>query len=151
MIGLEAARANALYIGYASPNQAVVNDPEYIKKLDYNYSIYTSEDEDAECLVDAYQTLYGTTKEDYKDIYPFNPAYENYYSDENIDIQQHVNTLWEELKTSIHTESWVHITSIVIVAGVLGFAIYSTYIKKKRSKFYRERDKELKKQRQMNK
>ena len=150
MIGLEAARANALYIGYASPNKAVVEDPEYIELLDYNYSIYASDDEDAECLVDAYQTLYQTKKEDYKDIYPYNPAYENYYSDKNVDIQNHVNGLWEELKTSIYTEPWVHFTSFAIVAGVLGIAIYSTYIKKKRSKFYRDRDKELKRKRQMN-
>lgn len=150
MIGLEAARANALYIGYASPNQAVVNDPVYIDKLDYNYSIYENEDEDAECLVDAYETLYGTKKEDYAEIYPYNLAYENYYKDENIDIQKHVNELWEDLKIFIKTESWVHITSFAIVGSVLGWAIYSLYIKKKRSKFYRERDKELKRQRQIN-
>ena len=150
MIDLKAARANALYIGYASPNNAVVNDSEYIEKLDYNYSIYSSDEEDAECLVDAYQTLYGKKKEDYKDIYPYDLAYEK-YKNVTVDIQLYVNDLWEDLKTSIHTEAWVHITSIAIVAGVLGFAIYSTYIKKKRSKFYRERDKELKRQRQLNK
>lgn len=150
MIDLKAARANALYIGYASPNDAVVNDSEYIEKLDYNYSIYSSDEEDAECLVDAYQTLYSKKKEDYKDIYPYDLAYEK-YKNITVDIQLYVNDLWEDLKTSIHTEAWVHITSIAIVAGVLGFAIYSTYIKKKRSKFYRERDKELKRQRQLNK
>jgi spermidine/putrescine-binding protein len=33
MISLEIARANALYIGYASPNKAVTDDPEYKKLL----------------------------------------------------------------------------------------------------------------------
>ena len=153
MIGLEAARANALYIGYASPNAAVVEDPTYIELLDFNYSIYASDEEDAECLIDAYEILYGKTKEDYEEIYPFNPAYENYYKSEDgtVDVQQHVNKLWEDLKISIQTELWIHVTSIAIVVSVLGFAIYSSYIRKKRSKFYRDRDKALRKQRQINK
>ena len=83
--------------------------------------------------------------------YSFNPAYEDYYKNAGIDIQGHVTTLWESLKTENSTELWIHITSAVIVVGVLGFAIYSTYIRKKRSKFYRDRDRELRKQRQMNK
>lgn len=151
MIGVEAATANALYIGYASPNKAVLNNPEYVELLDYNYSVY-NEDE-TECLVDAWEVLYGKTKEEANVNYYYNPAYEDYFKDEatGVDIQNYVNKLWEDLKTSIHTESWVHITSIVIVVGILGFAIYTVYIKKKRSKFYRDRDKELRKQRQMSK
>ena len=116
--------------------------------LDYNYSIY---DDDDNCLVDAWEVLYGKSKTEANENYPFNPAYEDYYRDENVDIQTHVTALWETLKTENSTELWIHITSIVIVAGVLGFAIHSTYIKKKRSKFYRERDKELRRQKQMNK
>lgn len=145
MIGLEAATANALYIGYASPNKAVIESDYYKEMLDYNYSIYDDEDN---CLVDAWEVLYGKSKTEANENYPFNPAYEDYYKDESIDIQTHVTSLWETLKTENSTELWIHITSIVIVAGVLGFAIYSTYIKKKRSKFYRERDKELKRQKQ---
>ena len=150
MIGVEAATANALYIGYASPNKAVLDSEYYQEMLDYNYSIYN--DDETECLVDAWQVLYGKTKDEANVNYPFNPAYEDYYKDDEsgIDIQTHVTTLWESLKTENSTELWIHITSGIIVAGVLGFAIYSTYIKKKRSKFYRNRDKELKKQRQMN-
>lgn len=151
MIGREAATANALYIGYASPNKEVVEWDYYKEMLDFNYSIYDGEEEDAECLVNAYEVLYGMTAEDIKEVYPFNPAYENYYSDETVDIQANVNALWESLKTENSTELWIHVTSGIIVAGVLGFAIYSTYIKKKRSKFYRDRDRELKKQKQMKK
>jgi spermidine/putrescine-binding protein len=150
MIGLEAATANALYIGYASPNNAVVESEYYQEMLDYNYSIYDDEDN---CLVDAWEVLYGKTKDEANANYPFNPAYEDYYKDESsgIDIQTHVTSLWESLKTENSTELWIHITSGVIVAGVLGFAIYSTYIKKKRSKFYRDRDRERIKAKQMNK
>ena len=148
MIGVEAATANALYIGYASPNKAVFESEYYQEMLDYNYSIYDDEDN---CLVDAWEVLYGKTKDEANANYPFNPAYEDYYKDSSIDVQAHVTALWETLKTENSTELWIHITSGVIVAGVLGFAIHSTYIKKKRSKFYRDRDKERKKQKQMTK
>ena len=150
MIGVEAATANALYIGYASPNKAVVESEQYIKMLDYNYSIYDNKDN---CLVDAYEVLYGKTKDEANANYPFNPAYEDYFKDEatGVDIQSHVTELWESLKTENSTELWIHITSIAIVGGVLGFAIYTTHIKKKRSKFYRDRDRERKKAKQLNK
>ena len=148
MIGLEAATANALYIGYASPNKAVLESDYYQEMLDYNYSIY---DDDDNCLVDAWEVLYGKSKTEANENYSFNPAYEDYYKDEGVDIQAHVTALWETLKTENSTELWIHITSITIVVGVLGFAIYTSYIKKKRSKFYRERDKELKRQKQMKK
>ncbi len=149
MIDIEAATANALYIGYASPNKVVVESEHYIEMLDYNYSIY---DDDDNCLVDAYEVLYGKTKDEANANYPFNPAYEDYFKDEatGVDIQAHVTELWESLKTENSTELWIHITSIAIVGGILGFAIYTTYIKKKRSKFYRDRDKERKKAKQMN-
>lgn len=146
MIGVEAATANALYIGYASPNKAVIESDHYKEMLDYNYSIY---DDDDNCLVDAWEVLYGKTKDEANLNYQFNPAYEDYYKDSSIDIQTHVTTLWESLKTENSTELWIHITSALIVAFVLGFAIHSLYVKKKRSKFYRDRDKELRKQRQM--
>lgn len=148
MIGVEAATANALYIGYASPNQAVLDSDYYKEMLDYNYSIYDDEDN---CLVDAWEILYGKTKDEANISYPYNPAYEDYYKDESVDIQTHVTSLWESLKTENSTELWVHITSAAIVIGVLGFAIRSTYIRKKQSKFYRDRDREIRKQKQAQK
>lgn len=137
MIGVEAATANALYIGYASPNKAVTESDYYREMLDYKYSTDT---------IDAWEILYGKTKDEANVNYPYNPAYEDYYKDESVDIQTHVTALWESLKTENSTELWIHVTSAAIVIGVLGFAIHSTYIRKKRSKFYRDRDKELKKQ-----
>ena len=144
MIGVEAATANGLYIGYASPNNAVVESEHYKEMLSANY------DTD---VISAWDVLYGKTKDEANKSYPYNPAYEDYFKDEanGIDIQMHVTALWESLKTENSTELWIHITSAVIVIGVLGFAIYSTYIRKKRSKFYRDRDRELKRQKMLNK
>ncbi len=136
MISVEAATANALYIGYASPNKGVTDSDYYKDMLSYNY--------DTEHL-SAWDVLYGKSKDEANSAYSYNPAYMDYYKDENVDIQTHVNALWESLKTENSTELWVHITSITIVVGVLSFAIYDIYVKKKRSKDYRMRDKAKKK------
>ena len=136
MISLEAATANALYIGYASPNKAVTESQNYKDLLAYNY------DTD---YVSAWDVLYGKNKDEANVNYSYNPAYMDYYKDENVDIQVHVNALWESLKTENSTELWVHITSITIVVAVLSYATYGVYIKKKRSKDYRMRDKMNKK------
>lgn len=132
MIRVDVATANALYIGYASPNKAVTDSKYYNDMLAYNY--------DTE-FVTAWDVLYGKSKDEANDNYDFNPAYENFYKDENIDIQAHVNTLWESLKTENSTEPWIHVTSITIVVGVVALASYNIYIKKKRSRDYRMRDK----------
>ena len=60
------------------------------------------------------------------------------------DMQQYVNGLWEQLKTETDVEIWVHVSSITIVVVLLAACSYSIYVKKKRSKFYRQRDKEAK-------
>ena len=132
MISVEAATANALYIGYASPNKAVTESDYYKEKLSYNY--------DTDYL-SAWDVLYGKSKDEANANYSYNPAYMDYYKDESIDIQSYVNSLWESLKTENSTELWVHITSITIVVGVLSYAVYDLYIKKKRSRDYRLRDK----------
>ena len=132
MISFEAATANALYIGYASPNTAVTESDYYKDMLSYNY--------DTESL-SAWDILYGKDKNEINSNYSYNPAYKDFYRDEQVDIQSHVNTLWESLKTENSTELWVHISRIAIVVSVLSYASYSVYIKKKRSKDYRLRDK----------
>ena len=127
MISLEAARANALYIGYASPNKAVEEDKTYQRLLSENYNTDN---------INAYDILYETTK------YTNSTSYLDYYRDENIDIQVHVNTLWESLKTENSTEPWIHFTSGAIIISVVSLAVYHSYIKKKRSRDYRLRDKQ---------
>ncbi len=124
MLTEEPAVANAVYIGYASPNLLVQNSAQYQDEMgeeaiDILYGVSPS-------TVNAeYDAMYGTAC--YKSFSP--------------EIQTHVNTLWESLKTENATELWVHITTGVIVAGVLSLAISTTYLKKKRSKDYRTRDK----------
>jgi hypothetical protein len=133
MISLEAARANALYIGYASPNTAVTSDPTYQELLSYNY------DTDR---ISAWDILYGKTKDEANANYSYSPAYEDFYKDETVDIQVHINSLWESLKTENSTELWIHITSATIIASVIALAVYNYYIKRKCSKDYRLRDKQ---------
>lgn len=135
MTGVEAGTANALYIGYATPNAEVRKNEHYIEMLHYNYSI--EDEETGEMILDAEQVLYGKSKDEANVNYSFAPAYEDYYKDEDTDIQTYVIALWESLKTENATELWVHITSGVIVVGLLTFGIYTMYIRRKRSRFYR--------------
>ena len=148
MLGVEegceeesAAIANALYIGYATPNTAVRSSDFYIETL-------TSEDWYGE---EAFDILYGADPIEHNlayaerigktgDLAKEAPCYKSF----SPSVQEEVNTLWESLKTENATELWVHIAAIAITASVLAWGIYSTYIKKKRSRFYRLRDKESK-------
>ena len=133
MISEKAATANALYIGYASPNNKVTGSKYYADMLSANY--------DTE-YISAWDILYGKTVDEVNEKYPYDTAaYKDYYKDGAIDIQAHVISLWETLKTQNSTEPWIHITSIAIVVGVISLATHSTYTKKKRSRDYRLRDK----------
>ncbi len=134
MLSEEPAVANAQYIGYASPNNAVINNEEYIASMrDYSYESADGKD--------AYDLLYENTPD------VVNKNYDKLFKDINqpacyrsfdTDTQAHVNTLWEKLKIEGSTELWVHILSIAIVALVSAFLIYSIYTKKKRSRHYRK-------------
>jgi hypothetical protein len=126
MLSEEVAVANALYIGYASPNNLVVSNEDYKEELGE----------------DAYDILYSTANENISRSYYHSFSNEKVYGD---DMQQYVNALWEQLKTETQVEVWVHVTSITIVVTLLALCSYSIYIKKKRSKFYRSRDKEASK------
>ncbi len=133
MLSPEPAVANALYIGYASPNKVVVENEDYIEGI-------------SELNENAMEILYGTSPEEINADYNAKfgtTCYESF----SPEIQEHVNTLWESLKTENATEPWVHITAILIVVAVLFLAIYTTVIKKIRSKDYRLRDKQKKKAR----
>ena len=136
-----AAIANALYIGYATPNAAV-------KSSDYYIDTLTSDDWYGE---KAYEILYATDPIEHNvgyaerlgksgDLAAEAPCYKSF----SPAIQEQVNTLWEGLKTENATEFWVHIAAISITCTVLALGIYSVYIKKKRSRDYRLRDKSAK-------
>ena len=84
------------------------------------------------------EVLYGQAE----NPYPFDPMYHGMTGGEmgEAGIQDLMNGYWESLKTENAIELWVHITSGLIVGGVLAYAIYSLYIKKKHSRFYRKRE-----------
>ena len=124
MLDRDAAVANALYIGYASPNDIVRYDEEYLEEMGE----------------DAISILYNSDPAEINANYSYDPYYHKFKDG----IQEHAYSLWEGLKTENAIELWVHISSIVIITSLLTVCIYSIYIKKKRSKFYRERDKALK-------
>ena len=133
MLTEDAAVANAEYIGYASPNTLVRDNPDYAEYMGEDAMKLLYERAPSEINAD-YNAEFGTTC--YKNFSP--------------EIQAHVNTLWESLKTENSTELWVHIAAITIVTVVIALAIYTTYIKKKRSKDYRLRDRQKKLERQRN-
>ena len=128
MLSEEAAVANAVYVGYASPNTLVRESEEYIEEMGE----------------DAYDILYGYSYEELNADYGFSPYYHSFSNAEKYgeDMQQYVNGLWEQLKTETDVETWVHVSSITIVVVLLAACSYNIYIKKKRSKFYRQRDKQ---------
>ena len=132
MLTEQPAVANAIYVGYASPNTLVQNSTEYHNEMGE----------------DAIAILYAASPDEINEKY--NEAYETacYKSLVMIGMQDYVSALWETLKTENATELWVHIFAGAIVVGVLVFAIYSVYIKKKRSRDYRMRDKLLQKSKQ---
>lgn len=139
MLMPEVAMANAMYIGYACPHTYVVENEEYITYMEEEFAYRGANGETA------YDLLYDRDPDEVNKIYNshFPPETKSpaCYRSFTSEIQELTNELWEDLKISSSIEPWVHVTSIAIVVGVVGFAAYSIYIKKKRSRFYRERDK----------
>ena len=122
MLSEEVAVANALYIGYASPNTLVQNSEEYKEEM-------------GEEVLDI---LYSDV--DVNANYPFDTYYHSFTDTDKYrpDMQAYVNSLWESLKTESAIELWVHIATAVILLIVIVPAVYSIYVKKKRSRFYRK-------------
>ncbi len=109
MLSPEIARANAEYICYASPNTAVFNDEEYIA--------YMTE----EIHPDAIDILYNDFEKDFLN--------EGFVALDN-ETQQYLNDLWDELKISGETATYVYVLSGLIV-GAIVFAILFFAIRRK--------------------
>ena len=71
MLSEEPAVANAVYIGYASPNSLVYNNEEYIEQMGE----------------EAMEILYGMDASELNASYPYSPYYRAYTDD----IQAYVN------------------------------------------------------------
>ena len=134
MLSEEVGVANSVYIGYASPNKLVQESEEYLDEMGEEW-ISLLYDNTPEEVNARYNSLFGND--------PFAGCYESF----SPSIQARTNTLWENLKLADSTETWVHVSAILIVLAVLSLGIYKIYIRKRRSKTYRARDKELRKQR----
>jgi len=130
MLSREAAIANALTIGYASPNTLVRNDEEYIAAM-------------TDIHPDAMDILYGLSPADANKNYDYAPDYSSFTDTsvfKNV-TQDAVNELWEQLKTESAVEPWIHIVSAAIVLTVVSVALYSVISRRIRSRDYRKRDK----------
>ena len=127
MLSEEPAIANATYIGYASPNTLVKNNKEYQEEMGPR-AITLLYGMSPEIINAEYNKKYGTAS----------------YKMFSKELQAHVNTLWESLKTENATEPWIHVSTAIIVGGVIALAGYNIYVKKKRSRDYRLRDKQKK-------
>ena len=110
------AIANAEYIGYASPNRLVYENEQYIADMQ-------------DWHPDAMRILYPETVEG-------ETVKTSYYKNLPEESLNRLNTLWEELKIDTGTETWVYVTSIIIVAALAGFLVYRAVIKKIRSRMY---------------
>ena len=132
MLTAEPGIENAEFIYYASPNTLVSQNEEYKEYMgEFAHSLlYETMPDDVN---GAYNEKFGTTC--YKNFTP--------------EIQSRTNTLWENLKLADSTEPWIHVVSISITAAVIFVALYSIYIKKKRSRIYRLRDKKAAKEKAM--
>ena len=117
MLSEDASVANALHIGYASPNKLVKENADYAEEMGE----------------EAMDILYGAESVNK------NYGYDPYYHSFTPEIQEYVNMLWENLTTENSTELWVHVSSILIVGALIGAYAYTTYVKKKRSKHYRKK------------
>jgi spermidine/putrescine transport system substrate-binding protein len=115
MLSEEAAIANAEYIGYASPNELVYENPEYIAYM---------EDWHPDAMALLYPESEGVT---------LKTSYYQNLSEESLD---RLNSLWETLKIDTGTETWVYVTSLVIVIALASFLIYRAIVKKIRSRMY---------------
>jgi spermidine/putrescine transport system substrate-binding protein len=124
MLSEKPAVENAKFIGYASPNILVSQNEDYIDYMGDD-AISLLYDNTPEIVNAHYHSMYETAC--YKNFTP--------------DIQSRVNTLRENLKISGSTELWIHVLTAVIVVSVVTLAVYTTYVKKKRSRSYRLRDK----------
>lgn len=109
MLEPEVAIANAEYICYASPNTAVVESEEYIE--------YMTE----EIHPDAIDILYNNFEKDFKN--------EGFVALDEV-TQEYVNSLWDDLKISSETATYVYVLSGTIAAAIV-FAIIFFAIRKR--------------------
>lgn len=127
MLQEEPAVANAMYLGYGSPNRLVKENEEYIAYMNDWHE-------------DAMEILYGkqTIIDDFTDLKDIKEeedtlktSFFRYLSntEENGNLLDYTNDLWSKLKSESSVEPWIIVTDIVIVGAML-FAIAFFAIRK---------------------
>ena len=110
------AVANAQYIYYASPNEKVINDPDYLESLDGDEEV-----------------IYDPIIEENIDELFGKYAYRN-LSKENLNT---LNVKWEELKVDSGSfDPSIYIVSAVIAVGIIAFIVFKVVQKRKRRRLY---------------
>lgn len=115
MLEPEVAKANAEYICYASPHTAVFNDPKYIDYM--NNEVHPN----------AIDILYNDFEKDFKN---------EGFVDLDRETQEYVNELWDDLKISSETATYVYVLSGIIAASIVFGIIFVTVRKKIRENTY---------------
>ena len=114
MLTSEPARANAEYTYYASPNGAVVSDPEYIA--------YMNDIKD-----DGYDKMYNTLDVEGNEVKT--SSYRNLKGDKLLLL----NNLWEELKSDISVSAGIYAICAVILGSLAGLGIFFFIRRRKRN------------------
>lgn len=112
------AKEVAEYICYATPNDAVVNDPEYM----FN----PLNEDDPEYAAAGYEILYPELDE--------YPVY--YFHNLDSETLDYVNSLWEQLKIESAGDLGIYISAGAIVSVIAATSIFLFVRKKKREKHY---------------
>lgn len=135
MLSEDAAVANAEYTCYATPNRLVYENEEYIEYINDCYG--------GEAFESGMDILYCKTKQitpdtDYSDTDVIHVSY--YHSidntEENGDLLNYTNDLWETLKIEDSGSLWVYITAGIIVVLLIGWALYVYITKRRRESKY---------------
>ena len=128
MLSPEAAIANAEYIYYASPNEAVINDADY--------QDYMGEDYDT-----IYLPEFNELREDGKSV--ISHMFDTYaYRDLDDKSRAKLNSLWEGLKVdSASFGGQIYIICAVIIVFLIILLVYSCIVKRKRRKYYWDNEK----------
>ncbi len=132
MLSEEPAVANAMYIGYASPNTLVRENEEYIEYMsDWHedaMDILYGED----MALYTYEDL-GEVEHDGLKVSPYR-AITN--TAENGNLLDLTHALWSEMKIESSIEPWIVVSDIVIVGALVGTWLFFFIRRKRREKDY---------------
>lgn len=112
MLSTDIAVANAEYVAYSSPHDNVVTNEDYIADMtDWNENVM-------EIL--------------YPDSLGIKTTFYQSLDEETLKLQ---NSLWESLKLENSVESWVYVTTIVILLVLLGLWLRGYIVKQMRDRY----------------